>query len=317
MSSDPARPPRDLEARTRALAEAAERARFAGASPRVELPPDAPLDEAAARILAAERLGLPLVIDGQVHHLHEGRAREALWAAQTALRNFSFGEAEARLDRAASLAVDPALQQRASLWKLLAALVRRLVRTPPDEAPRGDPARPALDLLDAADRLPAAERDHYRAEVRRLVEADATARRDPGSVERALWYVVRARLALAADEPLAALIWCVRLARAQAGHLPADPYLTDLLEKARLHVLLSLGDQVVPAEREGQGDGDDESGADADAAPAPAPIARDVAGLQAWDVYRALAIHLGAALGLDLQREAARLTIAPYRAADE
>jgi hypothetical protein len=295
-------PEQTLEARVRVIAEGLERARFAGASPRVEASAAASADEVAARVLAAERLGLPLVLGEQTHHLHEQRAREGLWAAQDALVRWSFGEADARLDRASAVAVDPSLQQRLGLWKLFGALVRRLVRAHPEETLRGDPGRPALDLLEAADRLTAAERDHYAAEVRRLVGVHAAARAGADSVERALWYVVRARLALAADEPLAALTWCVRLGRLQADRLPADPYLTGLLDKARLYVLLTLG-ELDPSAGSGQAEA--------------AAVARDATrDLQAWDVYRALLAHLGPALGVDLQRESARFTISPYRDAD-
>ena len=292
MSDDSPQTPNQIEVRVRAIAESLERARFAGASPRVEIPAGASAGEVAARTLAAERLGLPLVLDGSAHYLHEQRAWEGLWAAPDALARWSFGEAGACLDRAASMAVDPALQQRIGLWKLLAALARRLIRAHPEEPLNGDPTRPLLDLVEAADTVPEAEREHYRSEARRLAAVHAEAREQPHSVERALWYVVRARQALAADEPLAALAWCVRLGKLQAARLPDDPYLTGLLEKARSYVLVSL-DEL-----------------DEEAAASAREKTRD---LQAWDVYRALVAHLGPALGVDLQREAARLTIAPYR----
>jgi hypothetical protein len=322
-----------LEGRVRAIVESLERARFAGASPRVEAAADASADEVAARVLAAERLGLPLVLGEQTHHLHEQRAWEGLWAAQDAVGRWSFGEADARLDRASAVAVDPALQQRLGLWKLFSALARRLIRAHPEETLRGDPARPALDLLAAADRLSEAERSHYRAEVERLVGVHAAARAGADSVERALWYVVRARLTLAADEPLAALAWCVRLGRLQADRLPADPYLTGLLEKARTYVLLVLGEldasagpsraglsfgSQAPAEREYRSAERHRSGSAPTAGQVEAAAAaRDATrNLRAWDVYRALLAHLGPALGVDLQRESARFTITPYRDAD-
>jgi hypothetical protein len=296
MSPEELPSPDEIEVRVRDLATGLERARFAGASPRVELPADATADEIVARTLAAERLGVPLVVGGETHYLHERPAWEGLWAAQEALGRWGFAEAEARLDRAAALALDPALQQRLGLWKLLVALVRRLIRAHPDEPLRGEPARPTLDLLDAADRLPATEREHYRNEVQRLVGAHTTAQQEPDSVERALWYVIRARQTLGADEPLAALTWCVRLGKLQAARLPDDAYLTGLLERSRAYVLLLLGEL------------------DEEAAAAAREQTRD---LQAWDVYRALVAHLGPALGVDLQREAARFTITPYRDADD
>lgn len=302
MSADEPTSADMLDARVRALAEGLGRARFAGASPRVETPADASVGELAARVLVAERLGLPLVLGESTYHLHEQRAWEGLWAAQEALGRWSFGEADARLDRASAVAVDPALQQRLGLWKLLGALVRRLIRAHPEEKLSGDPTRPSLDLLEAADRLPEAERAHYRREVERLAAVHAAARADEASVERALWYVVRARLSLAVDEPLAALTWCVRLGRLQAEQLPADSYLDGLLEKARLYVLLTLG-ELDPSASSGQ-------------AEAATSARSETSGLQAWDVYRALAVHLGTALGVDLQREASRFTVAVYRDAD-
>lgn len=285
-----------LEARVQAIVDAVARARFAGASPRMEVPADASADEIVARTLAAERLGLPLLLGEQPHHLHEQQAWEGLHGAQDALGRWGFGEAASRLDRAAALAVDPALQQRIGLWKLLGALVRRLVRTDPDEPLRGDPSRPASDALEAADLLPEAERAHYRVEIRQLTVTYAAARETQDSVERALWYVVRTRLALGVDEPLAALAWCVRLGKLQAARLPDDPYLTELLAQSREYTLLLLGEL------------DEEAAA----------AARErTKGLQAWDVYRALLVHLGPALGVDLQREIARFTITPYRDAED
>ena len=52
---------------------ALERARFAGASLRVETTADASTDELAARVVVAERLGLPLVLGEETYHLHEQR----------------------------------------------------------------------------------------------------------------------------------------------------------------------------------------------------------------------------------------------------
>ena len=133
-------------------------------------------------------------------------------------------------------------------------------------------------------------------DVASAVATHAAARDVPDSVERALWYAIRARQALAADEPLAALTWCIRLGQLQAAHLPADGYLADLLGTSRTYALLLLGEL------------DDEA-----AAAAREPTRK----LQAWDVYRALVAHLGSALGVDFQRETARFTITPYRDADD
>jgi hypothetical protein len=285
-----------LERRVRAIGETLERARFAGASPRIELRPDDGLADAVARALAADRFGVPLVIGDRVHHLHEERAWDLLHAAQAAQRTFRFGDASARLDRAAAMAVDPGLQQRLGLWKLIVALVERLVRAAPTEDLRGDPARPILSALASADLLPDSERTHYQREIRRLVETRARARVEPSSPERMLWYVVRARVALAANEPLAALIYCAQLGRLVPPEPAPDQYLTGLLDQTRLFLLLQLGEPP-----------------DDDALTAARTSTRD---LQAWDVYRALVAHLGMAHGLDPQREAGRYTVEPYRDVD-
>jgi hypothetical protein len=286
----------DLERRVRIIGESLNRARFAGVSPQIALTGQDDLTEAVARVLAADRFGAPLVVDGEIHHLHEEQALAMLRSAQESQRGLRFGEARSRLDRAAGMAADPGLQQRLGLWKLIVALVERLARADPTETARGDPARPILDALDAADTLPDVEREHYRAETRRVAETHATARREPQSVERALWYTARARLALSAGEPLAALSFCLQLGRLLPPDPPTDPYLGELLGNARQHALLSLG--AVP---------DDEVDT----------VRKHVGGLQAWDVYRTLLAHLGPALGLDLQRETSRLTVEPYRDADD
>lgn len=289
----------EIERRVRVIGEEIERARFAGASPRIELAADHTLDDAIARALAADRFGAPLIVGGQIHHLHEERAEEGLRSAQAAQQAGRFGEARSRLDRAAGIAADPALQQRLGLWKLLVALAERLVRTPPEEGPGRDPSRPALDALDGADLLPDAERQHYHAEVGRLIETHTSLRVDPTSPDRALWYVVRARQALTANEPLAALTFCVQLGRVLAmGEQTApaaESYLGESLDKARLVVLLALG-EIHP---------DDVEAAQA--------TTKD---LQAWDVYRALVAHVSTAFGLDAQREVSRFTVEPYRDAD-
>jgi len=288
-------PASGLERRVRAIGETLERARFAGSSPRIEITADHSLDDAMARALAADRFGAPLVIGGQAYYLHEERAWDLLRSAQSSQRAFRFGEANARLDRAAASAADPGLQQRLGLWKQIVALVERLVRASPTEELRGDPARPLLGALASADLLPDPERQHYQDEVRRLVQTHAQARAESSSFERILWYTVRARMALAANEPLAALAYAVQLGRLVPAEPSPDPYLTGLLDQARLYLLLHLGEL-----------------SDDDAAAARGAT-RD---LQAWDVYRALVAHFGTVLGLDLQREAARYTVEPYRDVD-
>jgi hypothetical protein len=272
-----------------------ERARFGGGSPVVVVPPGAGGLEVAARVLAAERFNALVRLDGRDYNPQEDRAAADFQKAVTALRAWSFPAAQALLDRAGARASGAALQQRIGLWKLLGQLVRRLVMADPDEELRGRPERWALDHLQGADRLPDAEREHYRAEVRRLVREHAAAR-DGDPLSRTLWYVLRARLALAADEPVLALAWCVRAARMNAGQLAPDEYLGDLLERGRRYVLLAMG-EVPPGE--------------ADA------VREAVKGLQAWDLYHALVAQLGRVHAVDVHRETARYSIAPYQDADE
>ncbi len=110
----------------------------------------------------------------------------------------------------------------------------------PDEDLCGPPERWVLDQVAGADCLPEPERQHYRAEAERLVGEHAAARKgDP--LARTLWYVLRAHLALGADEPVLALTWCVRAALVNGEHLTPDEYLMDLLERGRLYVLLQRG----------------------------------------------------------------------------
>jgi hypothetical protein len=297
MQHDDDPPSNGLSARVDEIAVQLARARFAGAAPQVVVPGDAPASEIVAHALVAERLGLPLLLDGQAHQLHDQRALDALQAAQTALGRWSFGQAEAQLERAAGIAADPATQQRLALWRALAALNRRLVRAHPDARLRGDPASSVSEILGTADQLSAAERDHYRAEAARLLALHRAAGQQPDSLERALWFVVRTRLAMPGDDPLAGLAWCLRLSREFAGRLPSDDeYLHGLLAQARDFGLLAFGqldDQAEAAARE------------------------STAKLQAWDVFRAVTAHLGASFGVDLQREAARFTIQPYQHPDD
>lgn len=274
-----------------------ERVRFGGGNPVVVVPADAgPLD-VVARALAAERHNALLRLDGRDFNPQQDEARADLQKALAALRFWSFGAAQSVLDRAGTRATEPALQQRIGLWKTLARLVERFVSADPDDDLRGNPGRLALDALESADRLPAPERDHYRAEVHRLVDLHATARKaSDGGLARILWYVLRARLALAHDEPSAALVWCLRAARTDQDQPPQDEYLVGLLDRGRRYILLQMGE--LPADE-------------------AASTRQDVKGLQAWDLYRALTAHLGHVHTLDPHRETTRYSIAPYQATDE
>jgi hypothetical protein len=291
-----AEPGRELARRAAEVGRELERARFGGGNPIVEVPGDAAPFEVAARTLAAERFNALLRLGGRDYNPQQDAAEAGLDRAMAALRTWSFPAAHALLDGAGARAAEPALQQRIGLWKLLAALVQRLVRADPEEELRGDPRKWALEHLRGADHLPAAEREHYRAEVERVVREHAAARSGPDPLPRTLWYVLRARLALAADEPVLALAWCVRTARLNEDRLMPDEYLADLLERGRRYVLLAMGE--IPPEE-------------------VAAVREVVRGLQAWDVYHALCAQLGRVHGLDVHRETARFSIAPYQETGE
>lgn len=286
----------DIGVRIRAITEQLERARFAGAGPQIVVPAGADASEIVAHALAAERQGALLLLDGQTHALHDDRAREALQSAQVALGRWSFSAAEASLKHAAGMAIAPDLQQRLAIWQALAALLRRLIRTHPDERLRGDPLADLMGMVASADQLSSAERTHSQAEASRLLMLHRAAAEQPDGLERALWLVARTRLAMPGDDPLAGLAWCLRLSRAFAHRLPAeDAYLSGLLRQARNFGLLQFGelDEATAAE-----------------------VEASTAKLQVWDLYRALTAHLGVAFGMDLQRETIRLTIAPYQQPD-
>jgi hypothetical protein len=291
-------PPDDaLAARVAEVRKGLDAARFAGRSPVLDVPADAAPLEIAAHVLAAERANAGLALGGVRYGLHDAGALGGYRAALNAVRAWGLADAERRLDLAASRATDPLLQQRIGLWQLLVALLQLVVRTEPDAGLRSEQARFARDFLAGADRLADAEREHYRTEIDRVVAAHAEAHADPASPAGLLWCVLRARRALAAEEPHAALLWLLRLARLAGDRLPADDaYLAGLLAGARATLRLVLGD--VPEEEQ-------------EAARAASK------GLQAWDLYRALTARLGDALGLDVARATERFTIRPYRSEDE
>jgi hypothetical protein len=288
-----------LAARVAELGRELDRDRFGGGNPVVVVPPGAGPLEVAARALAAERMNALLRLDGREYNPREDRADADLQRALAALRAWSFGAAESLLDTAGSQVREPALQQRIGVWKLLARLVRRLVMTDLDEELRGDPGRRALEQVDGADRVPSGEREHYRVEIGRLVAEHRAAGQGAagdGGLSRTLWLVLRARLALAAGEPLPALGWCLRAAGATADRLAPDEYLANLLAQGRQFVLLAVGEL--------SGD-------------AAAEAREATKGLQAWDLYRALVARLGEVYGLDVHRETARFSIASYQDLEE
>lgn len=249
------------------------RERFAGGDPVVALSPDLAPEEMAARTLAAERAHALLALGDARHNPGEDLADEALRAAIGALRAWGFAAARARLDEAAERSHDPVAQQRITLFKALTRHLAALVHTPLADKLRLtladlDEASRPLDLLDPAERL------HYRDELDRLLALrEAAAKGDPAL--RAAWVLLRAQIAMAAGQDEAALLWLLHLA---AGHAaPADPYLADLLARARAGIAALL----------------DPPGDAANAAERPDPV-------RPRELFNALAARLGADLGRDV-----------------
>ncbi len=217
-----------------------------------------------------------------------------------ALRGWSFAAARGRLDEAGERAHDPALQQRVALFKALTRLLSALIYTPLDEKPRGGLGD--LDgVLAGLDRLTAEERLHYRDEADRLLNLRETAAGgDPFLA--AAWTLIRVRLALAAGQDEAAIVWLLHLAARHAPAATAAPggaegYLGTLLGRARAHLLARIG----VADPAGPEDG---------AAPAKngAPHPRELS--------NALVAHLSDAFGRDLARGTELFALNEYVAAD-
>lgn len=290
----------DIAARAERARRQIERRRFAGEDPVVDLSPRLGKADIVARVLAAERAGALLALDGARFNPREDLAEVALRAAIGALRGWSFAAARGRLDEAGERAHDPALQQRVALFKALTRLLSALIYTPLEEKPRG-----GLGDLDGViaglDRLTAEERLHYRDEADRLLNLRETAAGgDPFLA--AAWTLIRARLALAAGQDEAAIVWLLHLA---ARHVPAatappggaEGYLGTLLGRARAHLLARIG----VADPAGPEDG---TALAKNGAPHPRELSN------------ALVAHLSDAFGRDLARGTELFALNEYVAAD-
>lgn len=236
-------------ARVEALRQEVARRRFAGESPEIQLRADDPPAAAVAKVIAAERSRVPLRLDGAELWLTEDLAREYFFRAQTALQFWNFYLAHRYLDEAAALSRDDLLHQRVGLFRLLTNFVRSIVMADPD-APKApiDPDRTAEEI-GRFDRLPAAERDFYRAEVRRL--AGVITRRAEDPTLEAAWHFLRARSAFVREEGTGALIPLLRAYRVLVGRPGAAPpseFLVRQVELARELIRFWVGDGPPPAE---------------------------------------------------------------------
>lgn len=269
-----------IAARIAAARRQIERQRFAGEDPVVDLPPRLGRADLAARVLAAERAGALVALDGERFNPREDLAEAALRDAIDALRSWRFAAARARLQEAGERAHAPVLQQRVALFKSLTRLLAALIYTPLDQQPRGNALAGLDEVLAGLDRLSEDERLHYRDEADRLLNLrEAAAGGDPFLA--AAWTLIRAELALSGGQDEGALVWLLHLAtRTTVGQSDgtgaSGAYLSDLLDRARARILALIGHP--------------------DAAPAGDTT------LQPRDLANALVAHLSAAFGRDLAR---------------
>jgi len=232
-------------ARVEALRQEVARRRFAGESPELHLRSGESLVEAVARVIAAERSRVPLRVDSVELWLTEDLAREYFYRAQTALQFWNFYLAHRYLDEAAALSRDDLLHQRVSLFRLLTNFVRAVVTTDPAGPARVDPNR-VLEGVDRLDKLPAGERDFYKAEVRRL--AGLVERRDEDPKLAAAWHFLRARSAFVREEAAGAIIPLLRAYRTLDGSLKPSEFLLRQVELAQELIRFWVGDGPRPAE---------------------------------------------------------------------
>ncbi len=290
---------RALFERVEALCRAVEQQRFAGSRPVIVLDAALSLEELTARVLAAERVNANLLIGGVPVNPLEDTAEEMGRRALVSLSYGNFGAAQALLEEAAGRTRLPELQQRLTLWRTLVDFQRRCVMTEITSPLRGTPEQRVLELLDQLDHLPRPEREHYRAEVRRLAGLRARAAEDTSL--QTIWCLVRARRALAEQEDVLAMAWLYRAYRLNAerlvGEAATNEYLAGLLEQARREVLRAAGEMV--------------SGGDATTSEGEDTPPR------AHDLYAALASALTTALGRDVRRDTVLFAITEYQALPE
>lgn len=238
----------DFWARVEAVRQEIARRRFAGESPRLEVGAGEPPAEAVVKIIAAERSRVPLSWPGASGEfwLTEDLAREHFYRAQAALQFWNFYLAHRHLDEAAALSRDDLLHQQVGLFRLLTNFVRAVVTADPNGGARVDPER-VVSEVDRLDRLPAAEREFYKSEVRRL--AATLERRASDPKLEAAWHFLRARSAFVREDAAGALIPLLRAYRVltQGGIRPAE-FLARQVELARQLIRFWVGEGPAPAE---------------------------------------------------------------------
>ncbi len=282
-----------IDERMAAIQREVERRRFAGDDPGLALKPRLAQAEIVALTLAAERAGTALTIGELRYHPGADLAEAALHEAIAALRGWGFGAARARLDEAARRAVEPLIQQRATLFKALVRHFSAIIYVPLHEKLRLgltdlDEAMQGLDLL------PEAERIHYRDEIDRLLALrEAAAEGDPFLA--AAWTLIRAQLAINAGQDEAALLWLLRLAatRRLGPEGSGTGYLVELVERARAQLLAA----IAPL-----------------AAGEVAPAAPEA--VRPRELFNAIVARLGVDLGRDPTQGLSRFALTEYVPAD-
>ncbi|HEV2109516.1 MAG TPA: hypothetical protein VGR16_14750 [Thermomicrobiales bacterium] len=206
--------------------------RFAGDDPTVKGPSGKTGARMVARILAADREGALVETGGGVVNPAEDRAEEALQRAINALSRWQFDTASRDLGEVSALSRSLVRQQRASLIRALLRLVRTLVSTTPGDRLRPEDAA-VRTLLRGLDVLSIDEREHYEAEVQRLVGHWREAATDDEAWRA--WALLRGRIAMRDGAGESAMAWAIRTwDRQTAAERETDPGLAHLLDAARL-----------------------------------------------------------------------------------
>jgi hypothetical protein len=297
-----------LPALVERLRREVEQARFGGADPELAIAADDSPATIVAKTLAAERLNAPLRLGGALLPLQEDVAEGLYYRGLTALRYWRFAQAQDLFEQASARTASPVLQQRLALYRAAAALLARIVLAEPGQSPRPLAEERALDLVDTLDALSEAERAHYAAELRRLLALRAQGASDP--YLQTVHCLLRARLALGGGDETLGLGWLLRAAALNAERLTPNPYLADLLARARARLRGFLGDAAAASASARGGEKHGEDTGEATEQPEPDDV-------RASELLAALASHLDLALGGDVQGDAARYSVTAYHEPNE
>jgi hypothetical protein len=236
------------------LKQEINRLRYLGQDPTVDISTQDNALTIAAKVIAAERLAARIRYNGTSINPVEDLALEALQRATVSLQFWNFYATRLFLDEAAHYTRDPETFQRIALLRLVADFVAAIVRMEPGHRQKelAKQARSLKRAIDTLDLLSMAERQHYAAEVDRLRALWRQASRD--RYLHALWCLVRARRSMDEEEPLLGLAWLIRsyalLAEGEASLLQPSAYLRELVEKAKGHLAVAMGQAQPPEEAE-------------------------------------------------------------------